>query len=137
MGCSPPSLHLPWPARTATRCCAASSSNSRRRSNAVSLTDLITSHDPAIRDRSLDDACAGLSAKQLVEECDALESFRHRSENLYERVRALFFLAAIHRYHLPALVDRQALIPFHGFEHLLARRFEEAIDVFLAAQESG
>ncbi len=31
----------------------------------------------------------------------ALDRFRRASDNLYERVRALFFLYAIHRFHLP------------------------------------
>ena len=30
-----------------------------------------------------------------------LDAFRRTSDNLYERVRALFFLYAIHRFHLP------------------------------------
>jgi hypothetical protein len=102
----------------------------------VSLTAIITSADPEIRDRSLDGACDGLSAGKLVAECNELDLFRRSSENLYERVRALFFLAAIHRYHLPARLEQRALIPFTGFEHLLARRFEEAIEVFLAVQHS-
>lgn len=65
------------------------------------LTTLITASDPATRDQSLDSACAGLSLEQLLAQCAGLEAFRRRSENLYERVRALFFLYAIHRFHLP------------------------------------
>ena len=42
------------------------------------------------------------SAETLLAECDALEAFRHESGNLYERVRACFFLYALHRFHLPA-----------------------------------
>ena len=67
-----------------------------------------------------------------------LERLRHSSENLYERVRALFFLYAIHRFHLPARNDAlragKALIPFDGYEKLLNRRYEEAIGIFLAAE---
>ena len=108
------------------------------------LTDIITATDPALRDQSLDVACAGLSLDDLLAECAALDSFRRGSENLYDRVRALFFLYAIHRFHLPLrLADGAAstqrgsgLIPFQGFEHLLHRRFEEAIDAFLSVQES-
>ena len=37
-----------------------------------------------------------------------LEQLRHSSENLYERVRALFFLYAIHRFHLPVSNDAVA-----------------------------
>ena len=44
-----------------------------------------------------------------------------------------------HRFHIPPLLtatDAAALIPHAGYEHLLARRFEEAIDTFLDAQEA-
>src|SRR6185295_2397556 len=58
-----------------------------------------------------------------------------------ERVRASFFLYAIHRFHLPARLEsisrithHASRIPFKGYEHLLQRRFEEAIDAFLAVQ---
>ena len=108
------------------------------------LTGLITAADAALRDRSLEAACGGLGLPELLAECAELDAFRRRSENLYHRVRALFFLYAIHRFHLPARLAVQARvpdarrghIPFRGFEHLLARRFEEAIDSFLAVQAS-
>ena len=88
------------------------------------------------RDLSLDALCRGLTIDELLAECHALERFRRGCDNLYERVRALFFLYAIHRFHIPALpaTAAPALIPFAGYEHLLERRFEEAIEVFLAAQ---
>ena len=88
------------------------------------------------RDISLDALCRGLTADELLDECHVLEKFRRRCDNLYERVRALFFLYAIHRFHIPALpaTATPALIPYAGFELLLERRFEEAIEVFLAAQ---
>ena len=72
------------------------------------LRNIITATDPAVRDRSLDDACAGLSLADLLAEAADLESFRHRADNLYERVRALFFLSALHRYHLPARPELKA-----------------------------
>jgi hypothetical protein len=55
---------------------------------------------------------------------------------LYERVRALFFLYAINRFHLPAKPDlsRHGFVPFEGYEQLLKRRFEEAIAIFLDNQ---
>src|SRR5262249_47999261 len=55
---------------------------------------------------------------------------------LYERVRALFFLYAIHRFHLPLKSGLPSVghVPFEGHERLLSRRFDEAINVFLAAQ---
>ena len=119
----------------------------------ASLLDLITSPDPAVRDQSLDAWCRGASADDLLAQCAELDAFRRRSENLYERVRALFFLYAIYRFHLPDRLSdgtefdpwnpasgirhpASGLIPFAGFEHLLHRRFEEAIDHFLAVQKS-
>jgi hypothetical protein len=88
------------------------------------------------RDLSLDALCRGLAIDELLAECQALERFRRGCDNLYERVRALFFLYAIHRFHIPVLpaTAAPALIPFAGYEHMLERRFEEAIEVFLAAQ---
>jgi hypothetical protein len=108
----------------------------------ANLIDIITAQDPAVRNQPLETACAGLSSEELLRQCAALDAFRRRSENLYERVRALFFLYAIHRFHLPAALQARgtggvkALIPFQGYEHLLHRRFEEAIDRFLAVQQA-
>jgi hypothetical protein len=97
------------------------------------LIDIIQSDRPEVRNRALESAVGGMSTQQLLKECDALDAFRRTSTNLYERVRALFFLYAIHRFHLPlkAGVSTRGLIPFDGYNHLLSRRFEEAIDVFL------
>jgi hypothetical protein len=99
----------------------------------VSLIDIIRSDRPDVRNRALEGAVAGLSTKQLLAECEALDEFRRTSTNLYERVRALFFVYAIHRFILPLRegVASRGLIPFDGYEHLLERRFEEAIDIFL------
>ncbi|MCL4504644.1 MAG: UTP--glucose-1-phosphate uridylyltransferase [Chloroflexi bacterium] len=101
-----------------------------------SLVSIITASDPARRNQSLDTFCRAASLQELLDECADLEDFRRRSTNLYERVRALFFLYAINRFHLPNQAGMQArgLTPFMGYEHLLNRRFEEAIDVFLTAQ---
>ena len=111
-----------------------------------SLVSIITAAEPGVRNQSLDELCQRLSLEQLLAECAELDGFRRESENLYERVRALFFLYAIHRFHIPnKLATSQAagvgaaaagLIPFNGFEHLLQRRFEEAIEVFLKVQET-
>src|SRR5437870_4948522 len=107
------------------------------------LARIITSDDPAVRNQSLESACAHLSREDLLSQCAALDAFRRRSDNLYQRVRALFFLYAIHRFHLPPKLRDSSLlshhashpfIPFKGYEHLLQRRFEEAIDHFLEAQ---
>jgi len=106
---------------------------------ASSLVGIITASDPDLRDQSLDAFCRSSSLDQLLEECASLESFRKHCDNLYQRVRALFFLYAIHRFHLPGKLHRSrgTLVPFDGFSHLLKRRFEEAIQTFLEAQAAG
>ncbi len=112
------------------------------------LTELLVASDPKLRNTPLEVAVAGLTLPELLAECDALDAFWRSAENLYERVRALFLLYAIHRFHLPPLLhaDESAAedlnatgrIGFAGYAHLLERRFAEAIRVFLAeAAEHG
>jgi len=104
------------------------------------LVGIITAADPATRDRSIDGACRGAGTSVLLAEAAALDAYRRDCPNLYRRVRALFFLASIHRYHLPASLEESAvtagLIPASAVHHLLGRRFEEAIDVLLARQQA-
>jgi galactokinase/mevalonate kinase-like predicted kinase len=102
------------------------------------LLEIITSPDPKIRNQSLDTFCTKSTAAELLTACTELDAFRRRSDNLYERVRALFFLYAIHRFHLPGKLpaDANGMIPFKGFEHLLQRRFEEALEQFLLVQKT-
>ena len=99
---------------------------------------VITSSDPDVRNTSLDSLCAGLSDQQLLAQCSELDQFRRRCDNLYERVRALFFLYAIYRFHLPKqLTGRETgHIPFQGHEQMLSRRYPEAIDIFLTHQSA-
>jgi hypothetical protein len=100
------------------------------------LTAIITGKNQDTRNQALDGFCQSASLSQLLKECEALEEFRHASPNLYEQVRALFFLYAIHRFHIPTKkgLPARGLIPFQGYEDLLHRRFEEAIRQFLSAQ---
>jgi hypothetical protein len=100
------------------------------------LTEVITARDPETRNRSLDELCRAATFEELLRESAELDRFRRSSDNLYERVRALFFLYAIHRFHISTrkLAPSRALIPFSGYSKLLKRRFEEALDIFLAAQ---
>lgn len=100
------------------------------------LIDIITAADARVRNSSLDALCRSASLAELLEECARLEAFRHTRDNLYERVRACFFLYAIHRFHIPARSELPAggRIPFAGYLHLLERRFEKAIEVFLQTQ---
>jgi hypothetical protein len=102
------------------------------------LLEIITATDSELRNQSLDAVCASWTADELLKACEELELFRRRTDNLYERVRALFFLYAIHRFHLPGKLPATAtgMIPFKGFEHLLQRRFEEALEQFLQVQKN-
>ena len=100
------------------------------------LIEIITSPDPGVRNRPLDSVCRSASVTQLSTLCAELDVFRRHCGNLYERVRALFFLYAIHRFYLPLQpgLGQRSLVPFVGFEQLLQRRFAEAIDHFLVVQ---
>ena len=103
------------------------------------LIDIIASPDAETRNRSVDQFCSRASTNELLGECAALNDFCRANENLYERVRALFSLYAIHRFHLqyrPELC-RAGLIPFEATAHLLKRRFGEAIEVLARAERSG
>ncbi len=102
------------------------------RSSDGGLIEIITASDPDVRNRSLDAVCRDADLEQLLAHCEQLDSFWRQSQDLYARVRALFFLYAIHRFHLPLRESAgRGLIPFDGYTLLLERRFEEAIDVFL------
>ena len=101
-----------------------------------SLIDIIVSDQNEVRNRSLDSVCSGANLETLLEHCQQLDHFRRQEDNLYHRVRALFFLSAIYRYHLPKQLKatQSGYIPYTGYEHLLSRRFVEAIDSFLLTQ---
>lgn len=113
------------------------SPNARRSATASNeLVQIILSEDDFVRNQSLDVICEGASLEQLVLHLDALDAFWRSTDNLYHRVRALFFLSAIHRFHVPPLVaDRTpGRICYSSYEHLLDRRFAETIDSLLAEQ---
>jgi hypothetical protein len=100
------------------------------------LLEIITSSGEE-RNASLDSICRSAGLSELLEECSALDEFRRNCDNLYQRVRALFFLYSIHRFHVPRLVTStsSAQIPFKGYQDFLERRFEEAISTFVTAQK--
>ena len=104
------------------------------------LREIITAKDRDKRDTSLEAICKALSFEELVAECESLDRFRRESDKLYERVRALFFLYAIHRFYLPAKLEGMstegATVSFEAYAHLLGRRFAEALDHFLSDQAS-
>ena len=101
------------------------------------LVEVIISDDDSIRNQSLESLCDGLDTRDLLQHASELDQFRRESGNLYHRVRALFFIAAIYRYYLPKVVSQKKTtkIPYAGYQHLLKRRFVEAIDLFLETQE--
>lgn len=100
------------------------------------LTGIITATAPETRNTPIEVFCRNASPGELLSECEALDRFRRESSNLYDRVRALFFLASIHRFHLPPKLapDTAGRIPYEGYTSLLNRKYEEAIRIFLAAQ---
>src|SRR6476620_11082702 len=102
------------------------------------LRSVITSADPAIRNTALETLCGSATLAELLAECRDLETFRRESGNLYEHVSALFFLYAIHRFHLPRCPELPAFgrVPFAGYARLQIRRFDEAIHLFLADQQA-
>lgn len=102
-----------------------------------SLIPILTGSDPALRNRSLDDALRGADIRTLEREAAELDRFYRASDNLYSRVRALLFLYAIHRFHLPKAKGLKpgGRIPFDGVEHLWNRRFDAAIERFQRERE--
>jgi hypothetical protein len=78
--------------------------------------------------------CRAATRGALEKMADDLESYRQRAGNFYHKVRAIFFLEALHRYFLPPhyAPTESGTIPFEGHKHCLARRFEEAVGVFLS-----
>src|SRR5438045_1492229 len=88
----------------------------------LSLCSIIASEDPAVRDTPLDAWARDASVADLMLECEGLDRFRRESDNLYHRVRALFFLYAIHRFLLPPKLEQggaagaaKGVVPFEGY----------------------
>ena len=101
------------------------------------LIGIILSDDPSVRDTPLMAVCRGMSLEDILQECEALEAFWKRTDNLYHRVRALYFLYGIHRFVIPSMEDtvRFGPIPYDAYQHFLSRRFHEAITRFLRTGE--
>lgn len=80
----------------------------------------------------------GLDSQALLTAVSELDCFRRGAKNLYHRVRAHFFLSTIYRYYLPkTFPESQAgLLPFEAYQHILERRFPEAIDQLLSVQNA-
>lgn len=79
----------------------------------------------------------GLDSDALLRAVSELDDFRREADNLYHRVRAHFFLSAIYRYYLPKSFPetQTGLLPYEAYQHILSRRFPEAIDQLLAVQK--
>ncbi|TAG33532.1 MAG: hypothetical protein EAZ36_00560 [Verrucomicrobia bacterium] len=82
--------------------------------------------------QTFDSLCRAADQAALETFCTELQSFRRETTNFYHGVRALFFLAAIHRYYLPPHFPAGGggLVPHAGYKLALARRFEEALSVY-------
>ena len=104
----------------------------------MQLVRIITSTNPVERDSSVDEFSSQAATGDLLRESAALDRFWRSNKNLYERVRAQFFLYAIHRFHLQHRADipQSGVIPFEISSLLLKRRFEEAIELLNRAASS-
>jgi len=94
--------------------------------------ETIQSEQPEIRNRSFKALAAQVPPRELLKALDQLDEFRKKTTNLYERVRASMYLYAAYRYLLmdnPAF-DNEGTLPSDGFNDLLSRRFEKAINSF-------
>lgn len=102
------------------------------------LLERITSTRDEVRDRDLAEWVADRPYAEVLEACAELDAFRRGESNLYLRVRALFFLHALYRYHLPAYSELpvEGHIPYAAVATLRKRRFEEAVDHGLAAAKA-
>ena len=99
------------------------------------LIEIILSEKPEIRDQSLLTYCSKCSIEELLQSCEELDQFWKSTDNLYHRVRALFFLYAIQRFVIPKHTESRVYgpIPYQSYQHLLSRRFNEAITSFINA----
>ena len=97
----------------------------------------ITSAEVHERDRSFGSLSQEMSTSELLDHLKGLDQFRRTSGNLYESVRATLFLYEAYRFVLQDAGNLPPVgkLPFDGYKDLLDRRFEEAIDCFLAEIE--
>lgn len=96
------------------------------------VLDLILAED-AQRDAPLDAQLESLSLPELWSLAERLDRFQRGDANLYQRVRALFFLHALFRYHAPLRPElaQEGHIPYEAVRLLHKRRFEEALDLLM------
>lgn len=103
----------------------------------MTLPELITSSDNEVRHTPFDRWCRAHSPSDFAAAARDLESFRQRSSNLYEKVRALVFLSSLHRFELMPTAAGRTRIPYDATEAIRARRYERAIDRLLQAEKEG
>lgn len=110
--------------------------DTERKSLGRELIETIVSADDLLRHRGLSDFCGECDSEQLLAVASDLDTFWRAAPNLYHRVRAMFFLSAIYRYEIPQRLPANSagLIPHEAHEHMLSRRFVEAIDMLLDVQ---
>lgn len=110
--------------------------DTERKSIGRELIETIVSADDLVRHRGLTDFCGECDSEQLLAVAADLDAFWRSAPNLYHRVRAMFFLSAIYRYEIPTRLPANSagLIPHEAHEHMLSRRFVEAIDMLLEVQ---
>jgi len=101
------------------------------------LTGVITASDPETRNQSLDALCHGASLEELIEECKALDGFAARATTVSARAGTVLPVCHPSLSHPASAGGGDARAnSFPGYVNLLKRRFEEAIDIFLAAQKA-
>ncbi|MFM1802872.1 MAG: hypothetical protein RJA81_2224, partial [Planctomycetota bacterium] len=104
------------------------------------LKDLLTSHDPDIRDLPAVELASGTPLPELLDQLEVLEVYRHTTGNLYDRVRAAVIQHAVYRFVLQEhdSLKRDGRIDEQAHRDFLNRRFEDSISRWLQlAREKG
>ena len=101
----------------------------------MKLTELITGDQPETRNLAFDHWVSGKGLTQLQAAADELEEFRRQTNSLYEKVRALVFLSALHRFHIAPIANGSSLIPYSAIDQIRSRHFEKAVQELLAVQQ--
>ena len=93
------------------------------------IIETITSERPEIRNRSVEELLEGESSQSLLDLAQELEAFLRECGNLYQRVRACFFLFAIYRFYIPAsrTADFPGLMPPAAARQMQSGNWEAAI----------
>lgn len=95
--------------------------------------ETISSDKPEIRNRPFNSILEKSSAGEILNNLIGLEQFRKESTNLYDKVRSCIFLYAGFNHLIYKAKDfrNTGFVPYEGYIHLLERRFEESIKLFL------